>query len=57
MREREVRYRFHHNPHNNGNRILIPKTQNMYVIKKQENTVSRDKDNLSSVGTDRPPNH
>jgi hypothetical protein len=36
---------------------LIPKTQNMYVIKEQENTISRDKDNLSSVGTDRPPNH
>ena len=36
---------------------LIPETQNMYVIKEQENTISRDKDNLSLVGTDRPPNH
>ena len=35
---------------------LIPETQNMYVIKEQENTISRDKDNLSSVGTNRPPN-
>ena len=36
---------------------LIPETQNMYVIKEQENTISRDKDNLSLVGTDHPPNH
>ena len=36
---------------------LIPKTQNMYVIKEQENTISKDKDNLSLVGTNRPPNH
>jgi hypothetical protein len=36
---------------------LIPETQNMYVMKEQENTISRNKDNLSSVDTDRPPNH
>ena len=36
---------------------LIPETQNMYVIKEQENTISRNKDNLSSVGTNRLPNH
>jgi hypothetical protein len=36
---------------------LISETQNMHVIKEQENTISRDNDNLSSVGMDRPPNH
>jgi hypothetical protein len=36
---------------------LIPQTQNMHVIKEQENTISRDKNNLSLVGTVRPPNH
>jgi hypothetical protein len=36
---------------------LISKTQNMHDIKEQENTISRDNDNLSSVGTDHPPNH
>jgi hypothetical protein len=30
---------------------LIPQTQNMHVIKEQENTISRDKNNLSLVGT------
>ena len=29
----------------------------MYVIKEQENTILKDKDNLFSVGTDRPHNH
>ena len=29
----------------------------MYVIKQQGNTILKDKDNLSSVGTDCPPNY
>jgi hypothetical protein len=29
----------------------------MHVIKEQENTILKNKDNLSSVGKDRPPNH
>ena len=34
-----------------------PKIHSMHVINKQETTLLNNKDNLSSVGTDHPPNH
>ena len=34
-----------------------PEIHSMHVINKQETTLLKNNDNLSSVGTDRPPNH
>ena len=56
MRE-SVGYWLHLYPHNNGSSNLIPEIHSTHVIKEQENTILKNKDNLSSVGTDRPPNH
>ena len=40
-----------------GQLDLIPKIHSTRIIIKQETTALKNKDNLSSVGTDHPPNH
>ena len=57
IREREIKVLISPHSAHQWQPYLIPETHDMYVIKEQKNIVLKDKDNLSSVGTNRPPNH